>query len=76
MFGLLEFVIAAGVLLLVFGGVRLPGIASGLGKSIKNFKHALRGDDGIQVKKAATDIDPDPPPDGSQKDKHTVPREN
>lgn len=30
-----------GILLLLFGGKRLPGLASGLGSAIKNFKQAL-----------------------------------
>jgi len=71
MFGWLEFAIIALVLLVLFGGTRLPGIARGLGKSIKNFKHALRGDDGIQVQPAAPDGDPSPHPEGNQKETPT-----
>ena len=32
------------VLLLLFGGSKLPELAKGLGKSIKEFKHASRED--------------------------------
>ncbi|MES2503588.1 MAG: twin-arginine translocase TatA/TatE family subunit [Myxococcota bacterium] len=31
-----------GILLLLFGGKRLPGLASGLGGAIKNFKTAMK----------------------------------
>jgi sec-independent protein translocase protein TatA len=49
MFGWLEVILIAAALLIVFGGAKLPGIAGGIGKAIKNFKRSLRGDDDIQV---------------------------
>lgn len=37
--------IVFGIVLLFFGGKRLPGMATGLGLAIRNFKTALSGDD-------------------------------
>jgi sec-independent protein translocase protein TatA len=51
MLGPLEFTLIAIAVLLLFGGSKLPGLASGLGKAIRNFKHSLRGDDGIEVRR-------------------------
>ena len=62
MFGWLEFLIIAVVLLLLFGGRRLPGLSSGIGKALKNFRYAARGDDDIKVKR----IEPEP----DENDKH------
>jgi sec-independent protein translocase protein TatA len=42
--GLPEFLVILLILLLVFGANRLPELARGLGKGIKNFKEAVRGD--------------------------------
>ncbi len=39
--GPLELVIILAILLLVFGGKRIPELARGLGKSITNFKSGL-----------------------------------
>ncbi len=51
MFSGVELIVIVGVVLLLFGGAKLPGLASALGKSVRNFKMGLRGDDGIEVKK-------------------------
>ena len=40
--GLLELLIIAFIVLLVFGSNRLPGVVRGLGKGIKNFKDAIQ----------------------------------
>ncbi len=40
-----EIVLILAVVLLFFGGSKLPGLARGLGQSIKEFKKASRGDD-------------------------------
>ena len=32
--------------LLLFGGRKIPEVAKGLGEGIRNFKNALKGDDG------------------------------
>jgi len=41
------------VVLLLFGGKKIPELASGLGKGIKNFKDAVKeGEEGADVKTA------------------------
>lgn len=40
--GLGEILVVALIIILVFGGNRLPGLARGLGKGIRNFKDATR----------------------------------
>ncbi|MEI6806098.1 MAG: twin-arginine translocase TatA/TatE family subunit [Myxococcaceae bacterium] len=37
-----ELMLVFAIVLLLFGGKRLPGIATGLGSAIKNFKSAMR----------------------------------
>jgi sec-independent protein translocase protein TatA len=46
MFGLgtTELVVILVILLVLFGGSRLPGLAKGMGESIKNFKKAVNED--------------------------------
>jgi len=41
--GMQELMIILVIVLLLFGGSRLPGIASGLGGAVHSFKKALRG---------------------------------
>ena len=48
-----ELLIVLAILLLLFGGSKLPSLARGLGLSIKEFKKAAREDD--EVKPADTD---------------------
>jgi len=43
--GPMELVIIAGVALLVFGPKRLPELAKGVGKGVRDFKKALEGKD-------------------------------
>jgi len=40
-----ELVIIFLIVLLLFGGAKLPGLAKGLGQSIKEFKKAAKDDD-------------------------------
>ena len=40
-----ELIIILVILLLIFGGSKLPGLAKGLGQGIKEFKNALGGKD-------------------------------
>lgn len=40
-----EWIIILAILLLIFGGSKLPGLAKGLGQGIKEFKNALGGKD-------------------------------
>ena len=50
MFGPLEIGIVAAIVLVLFGGSKLPIFSRNLGKAVRDFKHALRGDDGIEVR--------------------------
>jgi sec-independent protein translocase protein TatA len=43
MIGTQELVIVLGIVLLLFGGTRLPQLAQGLGKSIREFKREAAG---------------------------------
>ncbi len=40
--GVPELLVILGITLLVFGPSKLPGLAKGLGDSIRNFKQAMR----------------------------------
>jgi sec-independent protein translocase protein TatA len=52
--GLPELLIIFGVAVLLFGGRKIPEVAKGLGEGIRNFKHALKGDEpGKEEKKPA-----------------------
>jgi sec-independent protein translocase protein TatA len=59
-----EMVLIFAVLLLLFGAKRLPELASGMGKGIRDFKRALNGmDDGsIQASHTPTPVQPAPAP--------------
>jgi sec-independent protein translocase protein TatA len=43
MIGAQELLIVLGILLLIFGGTRLPQLAKGLGASIREFKRGAAG---------------------------------
>ena len=43
--GIWEIVIIAFVLLLLFGGKKIPEMMKGMGKGIRNFKDGLKEDD-------------------------------
>ena len=43
-FGIPELILIFIILLLIFGGKRIPELARGLGAGIRNFKDALHGD--------------------------------
>ncbi len=45
--GGMELIIIALVVLLLFGGKKIPELAKGLGSGIKNFKKAVKDDDEI-----------------------------
>ena len=47
--GVWELAIILIILLVIFGGRRLPEIGSGLGRAIKNFKSGITGKDEIDV---------------------------
>ncbi|MBE9581412.1 MAG: twin-arginine translocase TatA/TatE family subunit [Proteobacteria bacterium] len=39
-----ELIIILVIILIIFGAGKIPGIGSGIGKGIKNFKRAISGD--------------------------------
>ena len=43
--GMQELIIILVIVVIVFGAGKLPEIGSGIGKGIKNFKNATKGDD-------------------------------
>jgi len=47
----MELIVIALVILLLFGGKKIPELAKGLGGGIKNFKKALKEDDEAEAKK-------------------------
>jgi sec-independent protein translocase protein TatA len=54
MFGMsggVEWIIIALVVLLLFGGKKIPELAKGLGSGIKNFKKAIKDDNKEEEKK-------------------------
>ena len=72
--GLPELLVIAAAALLVFGPKRLPELAKGLGKGIRDFKKALEGDDEEEKKKAALPTTPATvePPVAVKKEKDPV----
>jgi len=50
--GGMEWVLIALVVLLLFGGKKIPELAKGLGSGIKNFKNAVKEDEKEEVAKA------------------------
>jgi len=44
--GIPELLVILAIIVLIFGASRLPELGRGLGKGIKNFKEATRGDGG------------------------------
>jgi len=47
-----ELILIVGVVLLLFGGKKIPELAKGLGKGIKDFKQAVNDDDEPVAEKA------------------------
>ena len=47
--GFPELIIVLVIVMLVFGGSRLPAMGEGLGKAIRNLKRGLNSDDDIDV---------------------------
>jgi sec-independent protein translocase protein TatA len=68
MFGLgaPELIVILIILLVLFGGSKLPGLAKGLGQSVKEFKKASKEmaeeEKAPEVKKTETPAAPTPPP--------------
>ena len=47
--GMQELLVIFGILILLFGAKRLPQLADGMGKAIRNFKKGLHTDDDVDV---------------------------
>jgi sec-independent protein translocase protein TatA len=47
--GLGEFILIVAILVLVFGGGKLPELGNSLGKAVRSFRRASAENDGIQV---------------------------
>ena len=45
MFGSTELLVILAIILLLFGGAKLPSLARGLGQSVKEFKKATKDED-------------------------------
>lgn len=59
-----EMILVFAVLLLLFGAKRLPELASGMGKGIRDFKRAMNGMDDTSIQANATPptVQAPPPP--------------
>ncbi|MBE6240399.1 MAG: twin-arginine translocase TatA/TatE family subunit [Bacteroidales bacterium] len=58
MIGTWEWVIIALVVLLLFGGKKIPELMKGLGKGVKSFKDGMNGVED-EVKNVKKDLDPE-----------------
>ena len=59
--GITDWVVILAIVLLLFGGKRLPELAKSLGKSLSSFKKGLReGEE--ELRKGLEDKSDDPPP--------------
>lgn len=57
-FGVMEMVLLFGILMLLFGAKKLPGLAKGLGSGIRNFKGELSAPaESDEDEEAGTDVD-------------------
>jgi sec-independent protein translocase protein TatA len=59
--GIQELIIILVIVMILFGAKRLPELASGMGKAVKNFKKATTEPDEIDItpnKKSVEDKDP------------------
>lgn len=55
--GGMEWVLIALVVLLLFGGKKIPELAKGLGSGIKNFKNAVKEDEEVAKSDKAEEIE-------------------
>ncbi len=61
-----ELVIIVAIILLLFGGKKIPELAKGLGQGIKNFKSAVKDDkekDGEKIEEVKKDTTSTTPPE-------------
>lgn len=47
--GATELLIVLGIVILVFGGKKIPELMKGIGSGIKNFKNAVKDEDSVVV---------------------------
>jgi sec-independent protein translocase protein TatA len=52
-----ELMIILVIVLVLFGGSRLPSLMEGMGKGLRSFKKAMRGDDEIDVSPREKSLD-------------------
>ncbi|HAC80140.1 MAG: twin-arginine translocase TatA/TatE family subunit [Candidatus Binatia bacterium] len=65
--GVTELLIILAVVLLIFGPSRLPGLGSGVGDAMRNFRKSMQKPDSIDITPEADDRDdPDDPGDGTK----------
>ena len=57
--GGMEWILIALVVLLLFGGKKIPELAKGLGSGIKNFKNAVKEDEKKEEEVASADVKSD-----------------
>lgn len=50
-----ELLIILAIVVLLFGAKKIPELAKGLGKGIKNFKAEMKNDDDEEIKTASTE---------------------
>jgi sec-independent protein translocase protein TatA len=55
--GGMEWLLIAFVVLLLFGGKKIPELAKGLGSGIKNFKNAVKDDEEVAEVKKSDEIE-------------------
>jgi len=48
-FGIQELLVIFVILMVIFGGSKLPLLGRGMGEGIRNFKRGLRGDDAPEL---------------------------
>ncbi len=53
--GFQEILVIALVVLLLFGGKKIPELMRGLGKGVKSFKDGMNGDDSTETKRDKDD---------------------
>ena len=56
-FGLVEFLLLAGIVLLLFGGKRIPALFKGVGEGYQNLKRSMREDEVIDVTEKSKPIE-------------------
>lgn len=55
--GMPELIIILVIVVIIFGAGKLPEIGAGLGKGIRNFKDATKGEDKDKIENKETDKD-------------------